>query len=98
MLILQLSAVKKKLFLKWKCIKQFSTISTKAIILSGNDILTEGLYVFEDGTEMEWVSNWVGIDVASEDGIMFITDNNANVGSWTDNLLTIASRYICEKN
>merc|ERR1711997_473798 len=65
---------------------------------SGNDILTEGLYVFEDGTEMEWVSRWLNTDGAAQDGIIFNTDNNAYAGSWQDYSITSNMRYICERN
>ena len=70
----------------------------KAIILLGNDILTEGLYVFEDSTEMEWVSKWVASNGVGYDGIIMSTENNANAGGWQDYPITTAMRYICEKN
>ena len=54
--------------------------------------------MFEDGTEMEWVSNWVGIGGASNDGVIFNTDNSVYAGSWTDSPITTVRRYICEKN
>ena len=67
-------------------------------MILGNDILTEGLYVFEDGTEMEWVSNFIGHYGAGYDGIIFNTDNNAYAGSWQDEPISAALRYICERN
>ena len=54
--------------------------------------------MFEDGTEMEWVSRWTDIAGASQDGIKFNTDNNAYAGTWNDGPITDKHRYICEKN
>ena len=54
--------------------------------------------MFEDGTEMEWVSNFIGVYGAAYDGIIFNTDDNAYAGSWQDFPITNAERYICEKN
>ena len=79
-------------------ILQLSAVLTKAIILLGNDILTEGLYVFEDGTEMEWVSKWVASYGVGYDGIIMCTENNANAGGWQGYPITNPMRYICEKN
>ena len=54
--------------------------------------------MFEDGTEMEWVSRWMDVQGASQDGIVFNTDNNAYAGTWNDYPITSAMRYICERN
>ena len=67
-------------------------------MILGNDILTEGLYVFEDGTEMEWVSNFIGVYGATYDGIILNTEDNNYAGSWQDYPITDPMRYICEKN
>ena len=54
--------------------------------------------MFEDGTEMEWVSRWTEVTGASQDGIIFNTENNAYAGSWQDFAITNNMRYICERN
>ena len=54
--------------------------------------------MFEDGTEMEWVSNFIGVYGATYDGIILNTDDNNYAGSWQDYPITDPMRYICEKN
>merc|ERR1712008_594214 len=65
---------------------------------SGNDIRTEGLYEFEDGTEMKWVSNWAQMDGESQDGVVLSTHNSVYAGSWADGPITNPYHYICERN
>ena len=54
--------------------------------------------MFEDGTEMEWVSKWVASYGVGYDGIIMCTENNANAGGWQGYPITNPMRYICEKN
>merc|ERR1711935_933446 len=60
---------------------------------SGNDIRTEGLYEFEDGTEMKWVSNWAQMDGAGQDGVVLSTHNSVYAGSWADDDITSNVAY-----
>ena len=64
----------------------------------GNDVEIEGYYVFEDNTELDWVSNWNIMSGASQDGILFNTEINVHAGSWTDEPISYIWPYICEKN
>ena len=64
----------------------------------GNDVEIEGYYVFEDGTELDWKSNWTLLRGASYDGILFGTQNSAYAGSWADEPVSGGFPYICEKN
>ena len=60
---------------------------------TGNDIETEGLYVMENGIEMEWVSNLmlVGEDGALDcDCLGLFTGNYKNAGFW--------GIYLCDKS
>ena len=55
--------------------------------------------MFEDGTEMTWLSHWNAIRGANYDGILVNTENNEKAGSWIDEPINVASfPYICEKN
>ena len=66
---------------------------------SGNDVETEGYYVMEDGTEMEWMQSWSYPNGGADyDGIMISTQNNEYAGDWCDEPLTAAYPYICEKD
>merc|ERR1719315_517953 len=40
---------------------------------SGNDVQTEGYYVLDEGTEMQWVSNFCYMDGANQDALMLST-------------------------
>merc|ERR1712109_110452 len=68
---------------------------------SGNDIETEGYYVMEDGTEMEWMQQYADNSQrgANNDAILLGTQDNENAGSWVDNPITGYNQvYICEKD
>ena len=52
--------------------------------------------MFDDGTEMEWVSRWLDFFGASDDGVLFNTDKYA--GTWKNYPITNTMRYICERN
>merc|ERR1712037_131199 len=65
---------------------------------SVNDVEIEGYYVFEDGTEVDWKSNWIEMTGAIEDGILFGTYNSLLAGAWSDDPISRVRPYICEKN
>ena len=68
------------------------------LLLSGHK-LTEGYFIFEDGTEMEFLSYWAGANPdQGEDGILMKTTNDGDAGSWADGYLSDYYRFICEKN
>ena len=72
---------------------------TNTILISGNDKDTEGYYVFDDGTEMGWVSFWINDEGASSDGIVISTRDGGDAGGWGRKLTTIYTYpYICEKD
>ena len=70
----------------------------------GNDIETEGVYVFEDGIEMSWLGNFCCMGGPSEDGLAFSTYESvssccpASGGAWSNTPITSSFSYICEKN
>ena len=69
------------------------------ISISGNDEETEGYYVFEDGTEIPWVSFWINDEGASSDGIVISTMDAGDAGGWARKLTTIDTYpYICERD
>ena len=73
------------------------------MIVTGNDITTEGLLEFEDGTEMDWTQPfWFfkddSISADIQDGVVFSTRNDWSAGIWFDAPLTNSYWYICEKN
>merc|ERR1712241_523714 len=46
---------------------------------------TEGYFIFEDGTEMEWLSYWQGANPdGGEDGILINASLGGAAGSWAD--------------
>ena len=59
-----------------------------------NDVEIEGYYVFEDGTEVDWVSTWYDLRGVNENGMLFGTQGDTRAGSWCDQ----ARPYICEKS
>ena len=63
-----------------------------------NDVDFEGYYIFDGYGQVDWVSNWILMDGAAQDGIVLGTQNNVYAGSWSDAPLTSAYPYICEKN
>ena len=63
-----------------------------------NDVEIEGYYVFEDGTEVDWVSTWHDLKGVNENGILFGTQGDSRAGSWSDDPITQARPYICEKS
>jgi hypothetical protein len=69
--------------------------------ISGNDRETEGYYVFDDGTEMPWVSFWINDEGKDSDAIVISTydKDKGDAGGWARKLETIYTYpYICEKN
>ena len=66
------------------------------MLIKGNDIETEGYYENDDGTEIQWVSNWYQMGGTNSDTLVMGTWNNANAGSWSDAIETYNYRYICE--
>ena len=60
---------------------------------------TEGYYVFEDGTEMKWVSFWINDEGASSDGIVISTMDAGDAGGWARKLTSYDTYpYICERD
>ena len=69
------------------------------VIISGNDKETEGYYVFEDGTEMEWLSFWINNEGASSDGIVISTMDAGDAGGWARKVTSYDTYpYICERD
>ena len=76
-------------------------VKSAFLTISGNDNETEGYYVFEDGTEMEWVSFWINDEGKDSDAIVISTydSDKGDAGGWARKLETIYTYpYICEKN
>ena len=73
---------------------------SKSNFIIANDVEIEGYYVFDDGTELDWISNlYYGyMNGASDDGIVLGTQNSYYAGSWADSGITDNQPYICEKN
>merc|ERR1739838_685667 len=66
---------------------------------SGNDRETEGYYVFQDGTEMDWVSFWINNEGASSDGIVISTMDAGDAGGWARKVTSYDTYpYICERD
>ena len=67
-------------------------------LFKGNDVAIEGVYVMEDGTEMDWVSNLCFMNGPTENALLLSTKYDASAGCWDDIRITSTWRYICEKN
>merc|ERR1711976_398907 len=65
---------------------------------SGNDVDIEGIYKMDNGSEMQWVSNFCYMDGAKYDALLIRTYNDVYARCWQDYPISHGAHYICEKN